>query len=87
MKRILIIEDDGRIAQNISRGLQQVGYRTYVCYDGLEGQTAALTESVDLILLDINLPSLGGLRGMSNGAAGKAPFAHHHANGPWRGRG
>lgn len=61
MKRILIIEDDGRIAWNISRALQQADYRTHICTDGLEGQTVALTESVDLVLLDLNLPGLGGL--------------------------
>lgn len=60
MERILIIEDDPRIAQNISRGLQQAGYRTAVCHDGLAGQTMALAEPVDLLILDLNLPTLNG---------------------------
>ncbi|MBD2752227.1 response regulator [Spirosoma validum] len=60
MKKILIIEDDRRIAQNISRGLQQEGYATEVVYEGLNGRQMALQPGVDLLILDINLPGLSG---------------------------
>ncbi|MBN8825797.1 MULTISPECIES: response regulator transcription factor [unclassified Spirosoma] len=60
MKNILIIEDDRRIAQNISRGLQEEGYATQVVYEGLNGRQMALQPGVDLIILDINLPGLSG---------------------------
>ncbi|GAB4027751.1 response regulator transcription factor [Spirosoma koreense] len=60
MKKILIIEDDRRIAQNISRGLQGEGYATEVVYEGLNGRQMALQPGVDLLILDINLPGLSG---------------------------
>ncbi|WP_128544424.1 response regulator transcription factor [Larkinella soli] len=60
MKRILIIEDDRRIAQNIGRGLAEEGYETEIAYEGYNGRDLALRQSFDLILLDINLPGLNG---------------------------
>ncbi|MBK6978736.1 MAG: response regulator transcription factor [Cytophagaceae bacterium] len=59
-KRILIIEDDVRIAQNISKGLVEKGYETEVAYDGKIGLKLGLHNDFDLILLDLNLPSLNG---------------------------
>lgn len=59
-KRILIIEDDLRIAQNISKGLLEKGYITEIAYDGKIGLRLALANNFDLILLDLNLPELNG---------------------------
>ncbi|MCA0362856.1 MAG: response regulator transcription factor [Spirosomataceae bacterium] len=59
-KRILIVEDDVRIAQNISKGLVEKGYETEVAYDGKIGLKLGLHNDFDLILLDLNLPSLNG---------------------------
>lgn len=60
MKKILIVEDDRRIAQNICRGLQEEGYETEVVYDGFNGRQLALQQDFDLVLLDINLPGING---------------------------
>ncbi|OIN58228.1 response regulator transcription factor [Arsenicibacter rosenii] len=60
MKKILIIEDDRRIAQNISRGLLDEGYETDIVYEGTNGRQIALQQDFDLVLLDINLPGLSG---------------------------
>ncbi|GAB3575014.1 response regulator transcription factor [Spirosoma luteolum] len=60
MKKILIIEDDRRIAQNISRGLRDEGYDTDVVYEGLNGRQRALQADIDLLILDLNLPGLSG---------------------------
>jgi DNA-binding response OmpR family regulator len=57
---ILIIEDDERIAQNISKGLQEKGYNTEIAYDGKIGLKMALNNTFDLILLDLNLPQMNG---------------------------
>ena len=59
-KRILIVEDDLRIAQNISKGLEEKGYKTEIAYDGQIGLKLGLTNNFDLILLDLNLPALNG---------------------------
>lgn len=60
MKRILIVEDDHRIAQNIGLTLQQEGYQTQISYDGDLGYSQALEAAVDLVILDINLPGKSG---------------------------
>ncbi|ARK09717.1 response regulator transcription factor [Fibrivirga algicola] len=60
MKKILIIEDDRRIAQNISRGLQQEGYATEVVYEGNNGKQLAMQPDVDLMILDLTLPGING---------------------------
>lgn len=59
-KKILIIEDDLRIAQNISKGLQEKGFDTEIAFDGKIGLKLALHNDFDLILLDLNLPVLNG---------------------------
>ncbi|MBX2951076.1 MAG: response regulator transcription factor [Leadbetterella sp.] len=59
-RKILIIEDDLRIAQNISKGLMEKGFETEVAYDGKIGVRLALANAFDLILLDLNLPELNG---------------------------
>ncbi len=60
MKKILIIEDDRRIAQNIYRGLINEGFQAFIAYDGITGKQMALGQHFDLILMDINLPGMRG---------------------------
>ncbi len=59
-KKILIIEDDLRIAQNISKGLIEKGFETETAFDGTIGLKIALSNDFDIILLDLNLPGLNG---------------------------
>ncbi len=59
-KKILIVEDDQRIAQNIGKGLNEKGFEVEIAYDGLIGTKLANNNNFDLIILDINLPSMNG---------------------------
>ena len=59
--RILIIEDEERIARFVELELEHEGYETGKRADGRSGLEAALSGSFDCILLDIMLPELNGL--------------------------
>lgn len=54
--RILIVEDEHKIASAIKRGLEQQSYAVDVSYDGDDGLAMATTEPYDLIILDRMLP-------------------------------
>lgn len=60
-ERILIIEDEARIAQFVERGLIYEGYRVNVARDGQSGLQIARDNPPDLIILDWMLPGLDGL--------------------------
>jgi heavy metal response regulator len=59
--RILVVEDEKKVASFIQKGLEEEGYAVDVAADGEEGLTMALTRVHDLILLDIRLPKMDGL--------------------------
>lgn len=59
--KILIIEDDLRVAELIQRGLEEQGFETTLAYDGLFGKKLALQNNFDLIITDIILPQINGL--------------------------
>jgi two-component system response regulator MprA len=60
-ERILVIEDEARIAQFLKRGLIYEGYRVDVAYDGQSGLDMARDAPPDLVILDWMLPGLDGL--------------------------
>ncbi|WP_298843178.1 response regulator transcription factor [Clostridium sp.] len=60
-QRILIIEDEIKIARFLELELKYEGYIVSQCHDGREGLDKAMNEVFDLLLLDIMLPSLNGL--------------------------
>jgi DNA-binding response OmpR family regulator len=59
--KLLVVEDETKVAEVLKRGLTEAGYETDVAYDGQIGLRLAKTGSYDLVLLDINLPLLNGL--------------------------
>jgi len=60
--RILLIEDDPKIASFVVKGLRSAGYAVDHASDGEEGLHHALTEPYDVAILDIMLPKLDGLK-------------------------
>jgi DNA-binding response OmpR family regulator len=59
--RILIVEDEHKIAAYVKRGLEIQGYAVDLVYTGKEGLAWAESFSYDLILLDIMLPEMDGI--------------------------
>ncbi|MFK9090190.1 response regulator transcription factor [Bacillus salipaludis] len=60
-KRILVVEDEKQIAKILKIELEFEGYEVVVAYDGKSGLQAALSEQLDLILLDVMLPEMNGI--------------------------
>lgn len=60
-QKILIIEDEIKIARFLELELKYEGYIAYQCHDGREGLDKATNEIFDLIILDVMLPSLNGM--------------------------
>ena len=59
--RILIIEDEKRLADSIKKGLKQESYAVDVSYDGNDGFGMAVIQDYDLIILDLMLPGMDGM--------------------------
>ncbi|MDJ0623098.1 MAG: response regulator transcription factor [Desulfocapsaceae bacterium] len=59
--RLLLIEDDQKIAAFIEKGLKEAGFSVDVAREGVEGLSFALTEPYDVAVIDIMLPGLDGL--------------------------
>jgi heavy metal response regulator len=59
--RILVIEDEKKVAEFISNGLAEEGYAIDVAHDGDQGYFLASTTEYDAILLDIMLPKMDGI--------------------------
>jgi two-component system, OmpR family, copper resistance phosphate regulon response regulator CusR len=60
--KLLVVEDERRLAQILAEGLREAGYLVQVAFDGMEGLALALTGDFDGIVLDIMLPHRDGLQ-------------------------
>ena len=58
--RVLIVEDEHRLAETLSQILKEQRYQTDTVHDGTDGLDYALSGQYDLILLDVMLPRLSG---------------------------
>ncbi len=59
--RILVVEDEKKIANSIKKGLEQESYAVDVAYDGEEGYGVASTIDYDAIVLDLMMPKMDGV--------------------------
>jgi DNA-binding response OmpR family regulator len=59
-ERVLLVEDDASIREVAAMGLKQAGFRVTTAVDGRDGLMRALQEPIDVVILDVMLPSLDG---------------------------
>ncbi|HEX2968726.1 MAG TPA: response regulator transcription factor [Bacteroidales bacterium] len=59
-KKILIVEDEIRLAEVMKKQLEEYGFNTDVAYDGYIGRQKVENDKFDLVILDINLPLING---------------------------
>lgn len=60
--RVLVIEDETKVASFISRGLEEEGYAVEVAFDGKEGLDLLKSREYDVVLLDLMIPEIDGLQ-------------------------
>ncbi|HBC73014.1 MAG: Response regulator receiver domain protein (CheY-like) [Candidatus Amesbacteria bacterium GW2011_GWB1_47_19] len=60
--RILLVEDEKHLSDNIKKGLSEAGFAVDAAFDGEEGLYLATTETYDCIILDIMLPKMDGVK-------------------------
>ncbi len=60
MIKVLLVEDEPKLAQFIKKGFQQEGMDVEVAADGLEGKRLAYMHKYEVIILDVNLPHING---------------------------
>jgi two-component system OmpR family response regulator len=59
--RVLVVEDDRRLAKNVGRGFVEAGFAVDTVHDGEEALAAALSSPYDAIVIDITLPKVNGI--------------------------
>ena len=59
--KILVVEDEHKIANSIKKGLEQESFAVDVAYNGADGFDLAASEDYDVIVLDLMLPDMDGL--------------------------
>jgi DNA-binding response OmpR family regulator len=60
--KILIVEDEPKVAAFLKTGLEENGYATDVAYDGIIGKALSLSNKYHLIILDLNIPHINGFQ-------------------------
>ncbi|MEI6089084.1 MAG: response regulator transcription factor [bacterium] len=67
--RVLVIEDEKKVANFIKHGLEEEGFYCDISFDGIEGLEIILNEQYDIILLDVMLPGKDGFAILSEARA------------------
>lgn len=60
-EKILVVEDEGKIARFLELELKHEGYQVELAFDGRDGLGKALSGNIDLVILDLMLPMLSGI--------------------------
>ena len=66
MYNILVVDDDKEIVESIEIYLRNEGYKVFKAYDGLEALDILTNEEIHLILMDIMMPKLDGIKATIN---------------------
>ncbi len=64
--KVLLVEDELKVANFLSKGLQEEGYVVDVAYDGKKGLEFLQESTYDIVLLDLMIPEVGGLDLLKN---------------------
>jgi two-component system, OmpR family, copper resistance phosphate regulon response regulator CusR len=59
--KVLLVEDEPRLAQFTKQGLEENGFNVEVAFDGQIGKNLALSKTYDLMIFDVNLPKINGI--------------------------
>lgn len=59
--KVLLVEDETKVAHFISKGLEEEGYSVDVAYDGKKGLDFVTASAYDIVLLDLMIPEIDGL--------------------------
>jgi len=86
--RVLVVEDDPKIARDLMQSMTAAGFRVEICTDGEEAWFLGDTEDYDLVVLDLGLPKLDGLSVLKRWRAGRRmmPVLVLTARGAWQER-
>lgn len=60
--KILLVEDEPKVASFVKQGLDDSGYSVDIAYDGFAGKTMALANVYQLVILDLNIPHINGIQ-------------------------
>ena len=60
--KVLIVEDEPKVAMFIKQGLDELGFAAEIAYDGLYGKKLSATKKFDVIILDVIIPHISGIQ-------------------------
>ena len=64
--RVLVVDDEAEVRTAVRHGLELMGYEIEVASDGVEGVSKVEAWRPDVVLLDLAMPRMGGLRAIEN---------------------
>jgi two-component system copper resistance phosphate regulon response regulator CusR len=59
--KILLVEDEPKLAQTIKKGIEENGFDVDVAFDGMTGKSLALQNKYDLLIFDVIIPHINGI--------------------------